>query len=112
MRQIWGRAGGLGYHIHFAIIRRRAFWQIGNSAFFSSGVFCVGVLGDIAGGVISDEILPRTGSVVAEKQNVIAIGLLGGLAFLAPLLFSHNLMTITACLAGASFFSELTIGPI
>ena len=71
-----------------------------------------GALGDIAGGVISDETLPRTRSVVAARQNVIAISLLGGLAFLAPLLFSHNLMTVTACLAGASFFSELTIGPI
>jgi MFS family permease len=56
--------------------------------------------------------LRRTGNVVAARQNVIVISLLGGLAFLAPLLFSHNLMTIAACLAGASFFSELTIGPI
>jgi hypothetical protein len=83
-----------------------------NSAFFSSGVFCAGMLGDIAGGVISDQILRRTGNVVAARQNVIAISLLGGLAFLAALLFSYDLMTITVCLAGASFFSELTIGPI
>jgi MFS family permease len=83
-----------------------------NSAFFSSGVFCSGVLGDVAGGLLSDQILRRTGNVVAARQNVIAISLLGGLVFLAPLLFSHKLMTITACLAGASFFSELTIGPI
>jgi MFS family permease len=83
-----------------------------NSAFFSSGVFCAGVLGDIAGGVISDQVLRRTGNVVAARQNVIAIGLVGGLAFLVLLLFTKNLMAIAACLAGASFFVELTIGPI
>ena len=49
---------------------------------------------------------------MAARQNVIAVSLVGGLLFLVPLLFSHNLVTITACLAGASFFSELTIGPI
>ncbi|NDQ55491.1 MAG: MFS transporter [Acidipila sp.] len=83
-----------------------------NSAFFSSGVFCAGVLGDVTGGVVSDQILRRTGNVVAARQNVIAVSLVGGLIFLVPLLFSHNLAMITACLAGASFFSELTIGPI
>ena len=83
-----------------------------NSAFFSSGVFCAGVLGDVTGGVVSDQILRRTGNVVAARQNVIAVSLVGGLIFLVPLLFSHNLVMITACLAGASFFSELTIGPI
>src|SRR5260370_34420852 len=83
-----------------------------NSAVFSSGVFCAAVLGDVAGGLISDQIWRRTGNVVAARQNVIVISLLGGLAFLAPLLFSQNLRTIAACLAGASFFSELTIGPI
>ena len=82
------------------------------SAYFSSGVFCAAVIGDVSGGLISDQILRRTGNVVAARQNIIAISLLGGLAFLIPLMISKNLIVITACLAGASFFSELTIGPI
>ena len=82
------------------------------SAYFSSGVFCAAVLGDVSGGLISDQILRRTGNVVAARQNIIAISLMGGLAFLIPLMMSKNLIVITACLAGASFFSELTIGPI
>jgi MFS family permease len=82
------------------------------SAYFSSGVFCAAVIGDVSGGMISDQILRRTGNVVAARQNIIAISLLGGLAFLIPLMISKNLIVITACLAGASFFSELTIGPI
>ena len=82
------------------------------SAYFSSGVFCAAVIGDVSGGLISDQILRRTGNVVAARQNIIAISLIGGLAFLIPLMMSKNLIVITACLAGASFFSELTIGPI
>ena len=82
------------------------------SAYFSSGVFCAAVIGDVSGGLLSDQILRRTGNVVAARQNIIAISLMGGLAFLIPLMMSKNLIVITACLAGASFFSELTIGPI
>ncbi len=82
------------------------------SAYFSSGLFCAAVVGDVSGGLISDQILRRTGNVVAARQNIIAISLLGGLAFLIPLMLSKNLIVITICLAGASFFSELTIGPI
>jgi MFS family permease len=82
------------------------------SAYFSSGVFCAAVIGDVSGGLISDQILRRTGNVVAARQNIIAISLLGGLGFLIPLMLSKNLAVITICLAGASFFSELTIGPI
>lgn len=82
------------------------------SAYFSSGVFCAAVIGDVSGGLISDQILRRTGNVIAARQNIIAISLMGGLAFLIPLMLSKNLIVITACLAGASFFSELTIGPI
>jgi MFS family permease len=49
---------------------------------------------------------------VAARQNVIAVSLLGGLTFLLLLFFAKNLMAIAFCLAGASFFIELTIGPI
>jgi MFS family permease len=83
-----------------------------NSAFLTSAVFCAGVMGDVSGGVISDLILRHTHSLVAARQNVIAISLVGGLLFLVPLLFAKGLTTIALCLAGASFFIELTIGPI
>jgi hypothetical protein len=71
-----------------------------NSAFFSSGVFSAAVLGDITGGVVSDRMLRRTGNVVAARQNIIAVSLVGGLLFLLPTLFSKNLITIAASLAG------------
>jgi len=83
-----------------------------DSAFFSSGVFAAGVLGDVAGGIISDRVLRRTNNVASARQNVIAVSLLGSLACLVRLLFAKNLITITVCLAAAFFFLELTIGPI
>lgn len=83
-----------------------------NSAFLTSAVFSTAVLGDISGGVISDQILRRTGNLVAARQSVLVISFLGGLAFLVPLLFATNPRMMAACLAGASFFVELTIGPI
>jgi MFS family permease len=83
-----------------------------SSALYSSGVFGAAVLGDITGGLVSDQVLRRTHNVVAARQNVIAVSLLGGLTFLLLLFFAKNLMAIAFCLAGASFFIELTIGPI
>ena len=83
-----------------------------DSAFFSSGVFCGGVLGDVAGGFFSDQILRRTGNVALARQSVIVISMLGALAFLTRILFAADLTTITLCLAAAFFFVELTIGPI
>src|SRR5258708_23813788 len=80
-----------------------------NSAVFSSGVFCAAVLGDVAGGLISDQILRRTGNVVAARQNVIVISLLGGLAVLARLLVIRNLMTIAAGLGGGAVVTAPTV---
>ena len=86
--------------------------DIKSSAIYSSGVFLAGVLGDVSGGLISDFILKRTGRITLARQGVIAVSLLGGLAFFVPVLISHNVMTITLCLSAAFFFLELTIGPI
>jgi sugar phosphate permease len=54
------------------------------SAFYSSGVFLAGVIGDTLGGVVSDGILHRTGKRTAARRNVIVAGMLGGFVFLIP----------------------------
>lgn len=82
------------------------------SALITSAVFCAGVLGDVSGGAISDQILRRTGNLVVARQYVIAISLSGALVFLVAVLNTRVLAATAACLAGASFFIELTIGPI
>ncbi len=44
-----------------------------SSALFSAGVFLSGVVGNTAGGMLSDRILKRTGDVVAARRNMIII---------------------------------------
>jgi len=86
--------------------------DIKSSALYSSGVFLAGVVGDVLGGIISDQILRRTRNIVLARQGVIVVSLLGGLGFFIPVLISHNVTTIALSLSGAFFFLELTIGPI
>jgi MFS family permease len=83
-----------------------------NSAFFSAGVFFAGVIGDTAGGLISDSILHRTGNVVRARSHLVCATMLASLAFLVPVLFLHDLVPIAVCLSIAFFFLEVSIGPM
>lgn len=83
-----------------------------NTALFSSAVFFAGVVGDSAGGIISDRILARTGNVEAARRNVLMASQLGAFVFLLPILFTGNLAVVAICLSAAFFMLELTIGPI
>ncbi len=86
--------------------------DIRSTAIFSSAVFFSGVVGDTLGGVISDWILRRTGSIEAARRNVILVSFIGALVALVPVVFIHNLTLVTCCLSVAFFMLELTIGPI
>ena len=83
-----------------------------SSAFFAAGVFLAGVLGDTAGGVLSDTVLKRTGRLSSARCGVIAAGLLGAALFLTPILFTHDLTAVTLCLSAAFFCAELVVAPI
>ncbi|SAK49391.1 major facilitator transporter [Caballeronia temeraria] len=83
-----------------------------SSALFSAGVFLSGVVGNTAGGVISDRILKRTGNVVAARRNMIIVAFLGALVFLAPVMFVKSLPVMAASMSLSFFFLEMTIGPI
>ena len=86
--------------------------DIKKSAIFASGVFFAGVVGDTVGGVVSDHILRRTGSVSKGRVSVIVVGFLGAFLFMLPVLFVRDLVTITLCLSAAFFFAELIVAPI
>jgi MFS family permease len=86
--------------------------DIKNTVLFSFGVLFAGVVGDTAGGLISDWLLRRTGSFVVARRNVIVASLIGSLLFLIPVLIFTDLTLIAICLSGAFFCLELTIGPI
>ncbi len=86
--------------------------NLAKSALFAAGVFFAGVVGDTAGGVLSDAILRRTGDRNKARRNLVVIGFLGSLGCMLPILFMHNLNWAAVCLSGAFFFSEFTIGPM
>ena len=82
------------------------------SALFSGGVFLAGVIGDTAGGVATDRLLRKTGSLVIARRGVIVTGFLGAFIFLIPVVLIHNLTVAAVCLSLAFFFAELIVGPI
>jgi MFS family permease len=82
------------------------------SAMFSGGVLLAGVIGDTAGGTISDRLLHKTGSLVIARRGVIVAGFLGAFVFLIPVVLIHNLTVAAVCLSLAFFFAELIVGPI
>lgn len=77
-------------------------------ALFTMLVLLAGVIGDTLGGVISDGLLRRTGSLRIARRTVLIVGLLGSFLFILPTLFTHQLALVTICLACAFFFLELT----
>jgi MFS family permease len=77
-------------------------------ALFTTLVLLAGVIGDTFGGVLSDSLLRRTGSLRVARRLVLVVGLLGSFAFIVPTLFVHQLALVTVCLAAAFFFLELT----
>jgi MFS family permease len=82
------------------------------SAIFSGGVLFAGVVGDTVGGVTSDYLLRRTGSLVVARRSVIIAGFLGAGVFLAPVILIHDLSVAAVCLSLAFFFLELIVAPI
>src|SRR5260370_40486727 len=83
-----------------------------NSALFSAGVFLAGVIGDTAGGVISDRIFHKYKNLLWARSYLVFVSLMGSLAFLVPVLFIHNLVAIAVLLSFAFFFLEMAIGPM
>jgi MFS family permease len=82
------------------------------SALFTSGVLLAGVIGDTAGGVVSDRLLRNTGSLILARRSVIIVGFLGAFVFLLPVVLVHDLTVAAVGLSLAFFFAELIVAPI
>jgi MFS transporter, ACS family, glucarate transporter len=82
------------------------------SAIFASAVFFAGVLGDTLGGVVTDKLLERTGSLRRARSWMVSACMLLTLGSLVPLMFTHHLYLSMACLSAGFFFAEMTIGPM
>ena len=83
-----------------------------SSAMFSAGVLFAGVVGDTVGGVVSDRLLHKTGSLLVARRAVIVAGFLGAFVFLLPVVLIHDLTVAAVCLSLAFFFAELIVAPI
>jgi MFS family permease len=75
-------------------------------------VLFAGVIGDTAGGVATDRLLRKTGSLVVARRSVIVAGFVGAVVFLCPVLLFHDLAVAAVCLSLAFFFAELIVAPI
>ncbi len=82
------------------------------SALFASAVFFAGVVGDSVGGLLSDAVLRKTGSLRLARCGVMIAGLLGACAFLLMLLGVSDLTAVAICLGAAFFCLELVVAPI
>ena len=83
-----------------------------HSAVFASVVFFGGVIGDALGGIVSDRILRKTGSLVRARRDMVVVGLGLSLLCSVPILFVHDATLAALALGAAFFFAELTIGPM
>jgi MFS family permease len=86
--------------------------NVKNSALFASLIFVGGVAGDALGGVLSDAILRRTGSLLHARRNMVIAGLACSMLCSLPILFVHSPTAAALSLGGAFFFAEMTIGPM
>ena len=75
--------------------------NIKNSALFSFGVFFAGMVGDTAGGILSDRIFRATGSLERARRDPLIISMLGALCFFIPILFVRDVVVVEICLSGA-----------
>jgi MFS transporter, ACS family, glucarate transporter len=82
------------------------------SALFASCVFFAGVLGDTLGGIVTDRILKRTGSLLKARSIMVSVCMLLSMLSLVPLMFSHGAAVSLVLLSAGFFFSEMTIGPM
>ena len=77
-------------------------------ALITSLPLLAGVVGDTLGGVASDQLYKRTGSLKIARRAMIVIGLGGALVFILPVVGTKDAETAVALLAASFFFLELT----
>jgi MFS family permease len=83
-----------------------------SSAMYSAGVLSAGIVGDTLGGVLTDKLLHKTGSLVTARRSVVIAGFLGAFVFMIPVVLVHNLRLAAVSLSLAFLFAELIVAPI
>lgn len=86
--------------------------NIKKAVIFTSGVFVAGVIGDLAGGMVSDRLLRRTRNVKLARSYLVAACMALTALSLVPVVLLHNPMISLIFLGAAMFFNEMNIGPM
>jgi MFS family permease len=82
------------------------------SALFTSGIFLAGMVGDTAGGLLTDALYKRTGDLNRSRRDAVIVGFAGSFLFLIPVLFVHDQLAVILALGAAFFFLEITEAPV
>jgi sugar phosphate permease len=82
------------------------------TAVFATGIFLAGVVGDTLGGLISDYLYRRYGSLGISRFGVIGAGFALSLVFIVAMAYTTDLVVAAALLSAAFFFLELIVSPI
>jgi sugar phosphate permease len=69
------------------------------------------MIGDIAGGALTDTLYRRTKRLTFSRRVVAAPALLGAALFLIPAATTDDAVTAIICLAASNFFLEMVLGP-
>ncbi|WDS34628.1 MFS transporter [Pseudoxanthomonas sp.] len=86
--------------------------NIKNAVIFTSGVFVAGVVGDLAGGMVSDRLLTRTGNLRIARSYLVAGCMALTAISLIPVLLVSDPVHALVFLAAAMFFNEMAVGPM
>jgi sugar phosphate permease len=68
-------------------------------------------IGDVVGGVLTDNILRKTGNIKLARRAVAAPGLFLAALLLIPAATTESAVTAVLCLTASNFFLELVLGP-
>src|SRR5260370_15260 len=69
------------------------------------------MVGDLAGGLLTDHVLRKTGNLRLARRIVAAPGLFFAALLLFPARTTDNAITAILCLTASNFFLELVLGP-
>src|SRR5260370_37710115 len=69
------------------------------------------MVGDLAGGLLTDHVLRKTGNLRLARRIVAAPGLFLAALLLIPARTTDNAITAILCLTASNFFLELVLGP-
>jgi sugar phosphate permease len=85
---------------------------LAHSALYTSAVFVAAVVGNTAGGTLTDWLYTKTGNLNSSRRNVVILAFVGSIAFMSCVLFVQDQTLVALSLAAALFFLEMSVGPV